>query len=112
MHEYSIVSALLDRIEEEARSRRARAVARVQVRLGGLSGVEPDLLATAFEMARAGTICGEAHLEIVRSEVKWTCPSCGRPLSRGGGRCPECDLPPRLDGSDEIILERLELEVT
>lgn len=111
MHEYSIVSALLDRVEQEARSRGARSVARIQVRLGGLSGVEPDLLATAFEMARPGTLCREASLDIVRTEVAWTCPACGKPQSSGAARCAECGLLARLDGTDEIILERIELEV-
>jgi hydrogenase nickel incorporation protein HypA/HybF len=111
VHEYSIVSALLDRVEEEARSRGARAVARVQVRLGGLSGVEPELLATAFELARPGTLCREARLDIVRTEVAWTCPLCDKPQSGAAARCDACGLPSRLQGSDEIVLERIELEV-
>lgn len=55
MHEYSIIQALLDRVDEEVRRRGATAVHRLDVSLGELSGVDPGLLATAFETFRAGT---------------------------------------------------------
>ncbi len=111
MHEYSLVSALLDRVEHEARARGARSVARIRVRLGGLSGVEPELFATAFEMARAGTLCDQATLDIARTAVSWTCPLCREPQANAEARCPACGLPARLEGTDEIVLERIELEV-
>jgi hydrogenase nickel incorporation protein HypA/HybF len=111
VHEYSLVSALLDRVEQEARARGARSVARVRVRLGGLSGVEPELFATAFEMARAGTICRDAVLDVARTEVSWTCPLCEKLQENAEARCPECGLPARLAGTDEIVLERIEMEV-
>lgn len=109
MHEYSIVAALLLRVEDEARARSAASVASVRIRLGALSGVEPSLLATAFEMAREGTVCRGADLEIVSGEVSWVCPGCGREGAES--RCPTCALPGRLEGGDEILLERIEMEV-
>lgn len=112
MHEYSLVQALLDSVEREARAHHARSVHRVTVRIGALGGVEPELFATAFEMARAGTLCEHAELELKTSALRWVCDSCGAELSAGRSpACPSCGWPVRLEGDDELVLERLDLEV-
>ena len=112
MHEYSIVSALLDRIEAEARSRGASSVASVRVAIGGQAGLDPDLLRSAFEIARAGTPCATAELELREIPAVWRCRVCAGELPvEGPRRCPACDAPGRLVAGDEIVLERLELEV-
>ena len=49
MHEYSIVQSLLESCEEHARTNDAKKVTKVVVKIGVLSGVEPDLLQTAFD---------------------------------------------------------------
>ena len=48
MHEYSIVQSLLQSCEEHAAANDSDKVTKVVVKIGNLSGVEPDLLATAF----------------------------------------------------------------
>jgi len=112
MHEYSLVSALLDRVEKEARARHALAVHRVTVRIGSLAGVEPDLLRSAFSLVREGTVCGAAELDVEPVEARWACGGCERPIAAGEVlRCPECDLPARLLSGDEIVLGRIEMEV-
>jgi hydrogenase nickel incorporation protein HypA/HybF len=112
MHEYSIVQALMDRIEAEARARQARAVRRVQVRIGELAGVEIALLRTAYDLCREGTICDTASLDVTTSPAAWTCSRCQTPLAVGSRlTCPSCGSPGRLESGDEILLERLELEV-
>lgn len=52
MHEISIAQALLDQIEAAARPRNAVRVDSATISVGPLSGVEPDLLLRAFEVAR------------------------------------------------------------
>ena len=52
MHEYSLIQALLERVEAEAKSRRALSVHKVRVRLGELAGVERELFATAYRTFR------------------------------------------------------------
>jgi hydrogenase nickel incorporation protein HypA/HybF len=111
MHEYSIVRALADRVEAEARARQAVAVHRLTVSVGSLSGVEPDLLATAFTLCREGLL-KDARLEVRRVEASWSCPSCGRAIDSGGVlRCVACGDPARLGAGDEILLEQIEMEV-
>jgi hydrogenase nickel incorporation protein HypA/HybF len=112
MHEYSIVRSLLDRVEQEARDRGATAVHRLRVRIGELAGVEPDLLATAYQTFRERTLCAGAELDLVPVAAAWGCPRCGRPIAPGGIlRCPECAVPARLAAGDDIVLERIEMEV-
>ena len=112
MHEYSLVRALLDRVEASAREHRATAVAALRVRIGEVAGVEKELFASAFELARAGTCCAAAELEIVPGAERWECTRCRVEVRRGGVlRCPARGAPVRLAGGDEIVLERIEMEV-
>jgi hydrogenase nickel incorporation protein HypA/HybF len=111
MHEYSLVRALADRVEEEARSRQAIAVHRLRVAIGAVSGVEPRLFETAFTLCREGVLA-DAELEIRRVEAAWSCPSCGRDIATDTAlRCEPCGQAARLTGGDELILEQIEMEV-
>jgi len=112
MHEYSIVSSLLERVGAEARTHNAIAVHRLTVRIGAAAGVDPDLLSKAYEMFREGTLCASAELCVQRVEEQWACPECGRTIARGEIlRCAQCAMPARLVSGDEIILEQIEMEV-
>ena len=112
MHEYSIVQALLDRVQAEAAAHRASAVSAVRVKIGELSGVEVDLLLSAYDTFRQRSICSGADLEVVPVAARWVCRGCERPVATGGIlRCADCGAPARLAAGDEIVLDRVELEV-
>lgn len=112
MHEYSIVQALMDKVMVHARTRRATSVHRLALRLGELSGVDPGLLETAWRTCRVGTICDVAELAVEIVPAEWRCPSCGRSMPKGSVlACSRCNLPATLRRGDEIVLERIEMEV-
>jgi hydrogenase nickel incorporation protein HypA/HybF len=113
MHEYSLVEALVSRVEAEARRRGALRVHRLAVRVGELSGVDPELFQTAYDTFRAGTICAEVPLALTRVQASWSCPRCDAPIAKGAIlRCAACDAPARLDpGSDALTLDAIEMEV-
>ena len=112
MHEYSIVQALMERVEAEARARQARKVHRLSVRIGELSGVDVGLLRTAFGIFRQRTICEHADLDVQPVVARWQCPSCSGPIPRGEMlRCPNCRAPAELIEGGEIVLDRIEMEV-
>jgi hydrogenase nickel incorporation protein HypA/HybF len=113
VHEYSLVEALMRRVEAEARKRGAVAVHELSVRVGELSGVDPELFQTAYETFRAGTICEKAPLALTRVAASWSCPSCKEPIAKGAIlRCAACGEPARLDdGGDALFLDRIEMEV-
>lgn len=112
MHEYSIVQAMFDQIEAQARERHAVAVKRVCVRIGHAAGVDVPLLRTAYETFRVKTICEDAPLDVDEVPERWTCPAGHGDIPRGRRlTCDTCGRPARMASGDEIVLERLELEV-
>lgn len=103
MHELSIATAVVETAVRHARSNGASGVARVDLLLGSLAGVEPDALSFCFPIAARRTLCegAELHITIVpatgrcgrcRATTEVTdllapCPSCGEwPLAVEGGR--------------------------
>ena len=111
MHEYSIVQSLVNGVAA-AVAGRGGAVHRVEVAIGELAGVDCGLLETAYEVFRAGTLCERAALRIDRVPARWECPRCGAAIARGAFlRCASCNEPARLAAGDEIVLQRIELEV-
>jgi hydrogenase nickel insertion protein HypA len=112
LHEYSIALSLLRMIEERApKPGKSRAV-RVELRIGEQSGVEIELLETAWKQAKVGTLCAESALAIERIEAVWACALCGRAIgNREIKRCPDCDVAARLRGGDELVLDRVEFEI-
>ncbi len=113
MHEYSLVEALITRVEAEARRRQALAVHGLAVRIGELAGVDAELFQTAYDTFRAGTLCAAAPLRLTKVPASWTCPRCRAAIPRGEVlRCKACDEPARLDeGSDALTLDAIDLEV-
>lgn len=112
MHEYSIVASLVDRAARESLAHQGAVVRKLYVRIGELAGVEVDLLATAFETFRGHGPCAGAELAIARVPAIWECRRCRQPIATGDVlRCPTCGEPARLTAGDDIVLDRIELEV-
>lgn len=108
MHEYGLVGDLLSRIGEIAREHGAASVVRVQVKLGALCGVEPELFRTAFDTFKERTVCAAAELVVHDSPPRFRCTQCGSDLAPPAARC--CSRPGQLVSGDELLLERVELE--
>jgi len=112
MHEYSIVSALIERVEAEAAARGAVRVHRIHVGIGEASGVEVALLATAYATFRERTAAAGSELQVRQIAARWACPRCAAEIPRGERlHCAACHVPARLTQGDEIVLERIEMEV-
>ncbi|MCG6871956.1 MAG: hydrogenase maturation nickel metallochaperone HypA [Gammaproteobacteria bacterium] len=112
MHELAICQALLEQVADVARENDAQRVARIEVHVGPLSGVEVPLLERAFSIARAGTVAEEARLETVSLPVRVRCEQCGQESEARVNRlvCGHCgDYHTRLCSGDELILARVEL---
>ena len=112
MHEYSIISALVDQVEAQAAAHPGAKVRIVHVAIGEQAGVETELLATAFDTFKGDTVCADAVLEIEARPARWVCPKCKAELPRGAKpRCVPCAAPATLASGDEIMLQRIELEM-
>lgn len=68
MHEASLTSDLLRRIEEIAAAENAVRVAEISVWLGALSHMSASHFAEHFERAAAGTIAEGADLKVTASD--------------------------------------------
>lgn len=113
MHEYSIVQSLLDSCEENARENSATKVTKVLVKIGVMSGVEPELLRTAFDTFKESTMCEEAEFIINHQKVIIKCHSClsESTLEKLEYCCPKCQSTELdiIDGEDMYLMQ-LELE--
>ena len=113
MHEYSIVQSLLDLTEENAKQNNAKKVTKLEIKVGVLSGVEVDLLQTAFDTFKDGTICEDAEFIIHIQPVVVRCKECNEEneLQKNEYSCPNCNSQNLevLDG-EEMYLMSLELE--
>jgi hydrogenase nickel incorporation protein HypA/HybF len=113
MHEYSIVQSLLDSCEENAIANNASKVHQVVVKIGVMSGVEPELLRTAFDTFKEKTMCEDAEFIINMQNVLIKCKTCHKEsiLEKLEYCCPACksielDI---IDGEDMYLMQ-LELD--
>ncbi|MBT8441893.1 MAG: hydrogenase maturation nickel metallochaperone HypA [Gammaproteobacteria bacterium] len=113
MHELSVCNALVTQVELIAAQNRAGRVARIELEVGPLSGVEPDLLRRAYPLAIAGTVAADAELVIDIPDVVVHCTECETESSVASNRllCGRCgDFRTQIVSGEELILKRLELE--
>jgi hydrogenase nickel incorporation protein HypA/HybF len=111
MHELSICQALLDQVEDVARAHGAAQVEEIVLAVGPLSGVEPALLANAFEVARRGS-CAAAELRLETAPVRVRCLDCGAESGCAANAllCAGCrGHRVELVNGDELILLRVRL---
>jgi hydrogenase nickel incorporation protein HypA/HybF len=112
VHEGALCAALLARVEGVARAAGALRVSRVRLRVGPLAGVETELLARAFALARAGTLAADADLAIEAVPVRVRCRECGSESGAGPRhlRCGACGSPAtQLLAGDELLLAGVDL---
>lgn len=94
MHEASIALSILDIAEEHCRRAGYSTIQSIEVDIGSASGVLPDALALAFEIARADTtIARSASLIINRIPIGGHCRGCGKDFTAEEAfilECPNC----------------------
>ena len=111
MHELAICQALLDQVEGIARARGAAGVEQITVAVGPLSGVEPQLLFNAFEIARCGA-CATAELLFETAPLTIRCTECGAEseCKPNALLCALCgDYRTQVISGDELMLMRVQL---
>ena len=113
MHELSMVSGLLARIEQVASENGARSVSRVVVGLGRLAGFSRETLEQAFQHLKPHTVAEDAELVTEIEEVLLRCEDCRteRRLSDTSVRCPRCGSPVLRDQGHEHRHDLLSLEI-
>jgi hydrogenase nickel incorporation protein HypA/HybF len=92
MHELGIVQSTLDCAVKSARASGATRIHILRMRVGVLTGIVPETLTFAFEVARQGTMAEEAVLEIESVPVSCWCADCQKEFSSPDllYECPQC----------------------
>lgn len=114
MHELSLMMQLAEIAEEEARRHGGEAIERIRVRIGSLSGVDPEALMMAGEVVCSEGILAGAHLELEIIEARAFCIPCNISfeVSDGVCLCPRCGtISPELLQGGELELASLQLRL-
>lgn len=92
MHELSVAQNIIETAIEYANSNGVGKVLEVSLEIGAISGVIPENLEFAWEIAVKETILEGSKLVINRIQAVAECQSCGKTfeLSDIYGICPQC----------------------
>ncbi|MGD2119655.1 MAG: hydrogenase maturation nickel metallochaperone HypA [Chromatiales bacterium] len=113
MHELAICQDVITQVEQIAQQHQAVTVARIELQVGPLSGVEVPLLEAAFPIACAGTVAEQAELAIEATPIRVKCQSCHEQslVKANNLACRHCgDWHTQLVSGDEMILKRIEMD--
>jgi len=113
MHELSLVRALFRQVEELMRREGADRVVDVRVSVGEFSGVEPELLRSAYDSHVNSTAVRGAQLHLKNVPLSLRCESCGHEFCVVRFRfvCPECeDRQVTIVRGEGLLLESVTLE--
>lgn len=93
MHEFSLVSSIMEHVVKTAEAHGNRGVEKVLLEIGALQHVSPEALVFAFDALKKGTVaenaelawhitpacirCSKCGAEYEPSDILWVCPSCG-----------------------------------
>lgn len=106
---------MVESVRASAEAAGARAITRVTLRIGALSGVVEHALRFGYEIVTRDTPLAGAALEIVTLPAVVACASCGTTSTLDGIQnftCPACGAPaPRLIQGKELEISGIEIEV-
>ena len=113
MHEVGIMASAMDTVLAQARSHGASRVHLIVLRIGALSGVQPEALRFAFDVVAKGTPADGATLEIDMVPARARCPDCDLEFEPDSGfifTCPKCSrICGELSAGRELELARIEV---
>jgi len=115
MHELSIATAMLDQLEDELAKRPGVRIAKVGVKIGELSGVDPDALRFGFEALVKDSHWDPLALEIEYIRRQQKCPRCQHEwtVEHWSTECPNCSEMETLTlAGDELHIAFLEVDET
>ena len=113
MHELSIMTEALRMAADAAQTAGAARVRKLRLRVGRLSGVAPDALRFAFDVANQGTLAEGATLEIEAVPAACWCATCRAEFACADflNECPRChNVSGELRRGRELEIAAVELE--
>jgi len=92
MHELAIASAILERAKAASNGNGGGRVLKIGLRIGEISGVEPDALTFGIEALSKGTPLEGVVLDVERPKRRQRCAACAAEFEPEGfaTACPVC----------------------
>lgn len=115
MHESSLVTSLLQQVDDLVVANGGGRVVELRIEVGPLSGIEPSLLTEAFHRLRPRTSSADASLIVEFVKLTYRCRSCGREQATAELRfiCDCCDGDDvDVVAGDGVVLQSISLEQT
>jgi hydrogenase nickel incorporation protein HypA/HybF len=112
MHELSIMSYLLESVQEEAEKLGARRVLSIELVIGERMAVIDDSLLFCFDLLTPGTVAEGANVHVRRVGMRFHCEIHGDYARAGDDfQCPSCHRVGQLtDAGQELLVESMEIE--
>ncbi len=112
MHEFSVMSYLLDGVEEKARALGAHRILAINLQIGDRATIIDDSLLYYFDAMTPGTLAEGAQLNICRVPMEFYCSHCALPYEPAADfRCPRCGLfGQATEAGGELLVESIEIE--
>ena len=112
MHEMGIANTVLEAALAHARRTPGARVRKIGIRVGELSGVDPEALSFCFDCLVKGTEFAPLSLDIEYCPRHYDCELCRESLAAGGleTACPACGGPLVIAGGNELDLAYLEVD--
>lgn len=107
MHELGIATEIIHLVEKEIETRGLRQLSKIKLKVGALSGIDPEALKFGYSIVSADSKLAGVELAIEWVAVKGLCRNCGRNFEVPDFAfiCPVCDSP------DIKITEGEELDI-
>ena len=106
MHEMGIAMSIYDSCRAAVAKHGGGRMEEVQVAVGELSALEPELLRFAWEAVVENGPHAGCRLAIDWRPAHQLCPACGAEKPRAAGSwlrlCPDCGGPLQLEGGDDL----------
>jgi hydrogenase nickel incorporation protein HypA/HybF len=109
MHELSIALSMIEQISEESERQGGFVVEAIHLRIGVLSGVDRNALASAYELACEGTPLEGSRLVVESVPLVIRCTGCGQERSPSSPTqlcCRQCET------AAQEVIQGKELEIT
>ena len=113
MHERSLVRALLRQVEVLAAEHPATRVIGIRVRIGEFSGVEAELLQSAYDDLIEYSALSGAELSVEQVPLEAVCEQCGQRfhIDNYQFECTKCgSVKLEISGGEELLLDSIQLE--
>ena len=112
MHEFSVVTSLLETVQAEARQHGASRVLGIDLVIGERASIMDESLFMYFDMLAPGTLAEGATLTMKRVPSEFNCLECGQTYLAGiDWHCPHCGGLGRIsEKGSEFYIDSIEIE--